>query len=109
MTTSRAASIALAAFVGCSPATCRTGASTASQPPDGGTAAEPPPAEGPAVQQLLARIEPLRKGGKTSVVFVAPAEPEEQEFHQWVVAVAQAAEGGGSPPAVAPPGFALDV
>lgn len=109
MTTLRAASIALAAFMGCSPATCRKGASTAQLPPDSGASAGDCPAEGPAVGEILSRIEPLRKGGRAHVLFAGPSDTEEQAFQQWVVAVAAAARDGGPPPAVAPPGFALQM
>ena len=59
-------------------------------------------------QMLNTKLQELRKGGRDTVVYVAPAEDEERAYRSWIRDVADRASRGDAPPDTAPPGFVLD-
>ena len=59
-------------------------------------------------KMLSAKLQELRKGGRETVVYVAPTEEEEKAYRSWIRDVAGRASRGDAPPDSAPPGFEID-
>jgi hypothetical protein len=58
---------------------------------------------------LAARLDALRRGGRSSVPYQEPSGVEMQTYGAWVRGAAQAARDGAAPPTGGPAGFALEV
>ena len=59
-------------------------------------------------QMLSAKLQELRRGGRDTVVYVAPSEEEAEAYRAWIRDAAGRASRGEAPPESAPPGFEID-